>query len=409
MRETSRHMEFPAPTLADWGTKVAAGLKGAAFDSLVRRTADGIARGPLFTQENLPEDIAALPRAVAPNLEGRPWHVTEMIDVADDPATANHAALEALNDGASALWIVNAGNSSKRVLEGVITDLVPVISDCENHKSYEYEASQLSMSMGHSVSQKETENLRLPRFGTIDVRPAHETGGTMVDELVYLALQMAVYIRSDEPFARVRISVDSDTHLNIAKLRAARRIIDTICTAADVSSPAIHAVTSLRMMTQTDPWTNMLRTASASFAAVLGGATYITTRPFTDAIGTPTAFARSQARKQQLLMMAESHLGQVNDPAFGGYFHEALTDKLATQSWEDFQAIEAEGGLARQYTAFRQRLERSRAALTALKPDVLGVSLHPAESLRDAKVVKTHRTDHAGWGLPQIWLEALHD
>jgi methylmalonyl-CoA mutase len=89
----------------------------------------------------------------------------------------------------------------------------------------------------------------------------------------------------------------------------------------------------------------MLRSAIACAGAALGGADAVTVLPFTWALGRPDAFARRIARNTQLVLQAESSLGRVTDAAHGAFFIEKMTDELARQSWELFQAIEAKGGM----------------------------------------------------------------
>jgi methylmalonyl-CoA mutase len=60
--------------------------------------------------------------------------------------------------------------------------------------------------------------------------------------------------------------------------------------------------------------------------------------------GTARSFARRIARNTQLLLLEESHVGRVLDPAGGSWFVEDLTKQLAQQAWQHFQAIEAHGG-----------------------------------------------------------------
>ena len=103
------------------------------------------------------------------------------------------------------------------------------------------------------------------------------------------------------------------------------------------------------MMTQRDPWVNMLRCTLAAFGAGVGGADSLLVFPFDVAIdgGFPdiaTSFARRIARNTQLLLLEESHVGRVLDPAGGSWFVEDLTARLAEQAWQHFQEIEARGG-----------------------------------------------------------------
>jgi methylmalonyl-CoA mutase len=71
----------------------------------------------------------------------------------------------------------------------------------------------------------------------------------------------------------------------------------------------------------------------------------LTVRPFTDALGPATPFARRLARNLQILLMEESHLGKVADPAGGGFLHETLGARIAEAGWAVFQEIERRGGL----------------------------------------------------------------
>ena len=116
------------------------------------------------------------------------------------------------------------------------------------------------------------------------------------------------------------------------------------------------------MMTRRDPWVNMLRTTVACFAAGVGGADAVTVLPFDAALGLPTTFARRIARNTQSLLVEESHLARVVDPAGGSWYVETLTDELARSAWAWFQEIERAGGLG---AALRSGLVADELAATA--------------------------------------------
>jgi methylmalonyl-CoA mutase len=151
------------------------------------------------------------------------------------------------------------------------------------------------------------------------------------------------------PKIAVQLSVDADQFLGIAKLRAARRLVWRVadaCRAGDAAARVPFAAeTSWRMLTRRDPWVNMLRTTIACSAAAMGGADAITVLPYTWALGRPDAFARRIARNTHHVLMEESGLARVADPAGGSWYVERLTADLAARAWEVFQAIEAKGGL----------------------------------------------------------------
>jgi methylmalonyl-CoA mutase len=90
----------------------------------------------------------------------------------------------------------------------------------------------------------------------------------------------------------------------------------------------------------------MLRTCVASFSAGVGGADAVTVLPFDVQLGLPDAFSRRIARNTSALLIHESHLARVADPAGGAFAVEKLTDDLAIAGWAEFTTIEAAGGAA---------------------------------------------------------------
>src|SRR3546814_2387694 len=104
-------------------------------------------------------------------------------------------------------------------------------------------------------------------------------------------------------------------------------------------------LTSLPMLSKYDPYVNMLRTTVASFAAGVGGAEAVTVLPFDSALGVPDAFSRRIARNTSSLLISESHVAKVVDPAGGSYAVERLTDDLAKAACAEFDRIEAVGGI----------------------------------------------------------------
>ena len=94
-----------------------------------------------------------------------------------------------------------------------------------------------------------------------------------------------------------------------------------------------------------DPWGNLLRGTTESFAAVLGGADMVTTVPLHDALDADSEMGRRLATNIQVLLDRESHLGKVADAGGGSYYIESLTDTLAREGWRWFQKIESKGGI----------------------------------------------------------------
>ena len=412
MSEKPSNPEDKAPIRSIYDDLVKKGLRGASFESLQQKTDDGIIRGPLSTHSGLPSLFSPLAKTGAPLLEGRPWHITAPVR---DPsiAYANKQALEDLSGGASALRLtlgdkgvaVKNANEAKRLLDNIYTDLIPIIiapnNDISNAELLkDFNNVRISLGLGPKTEGLAKLAKEIPetwRLITINATLVHDTGGTEVQELAYFAASAAHAYRilGDDAAKNIEaeLTTNQDGHLSIAKLRAARRIYDRIAESFGVTKAplSLHTITSKRMMQSTDPWTNMLRVMSAGFGAVIGGADYITTRPFTDAIGNATGFGHRIALNMQLMMMEESHLGQVKDAAYGSYFHERMTDSLAKSAWTEFQQIESEGGLLN-IEPFKARVKAAANARKEKADPILGVTLHPLKNAstayREAKVRK---------------------
>lgn len=218
-----------------------------------------------------------------------------------------------------------------------------------------------------------------------------------------------------------RYAADADQFLTIAKFRAARRLWARVAQASgaatDGSAQRQHAVTSAVMMTSRDPWVNMLRTTVACLAAGVGGADAVSVQPFDSALGLPDAFARRAARNTQSILLEESHLARVIDPAGGSWYVEQLTDELAHAAWAWFQEIERAGG---QRAALATGLvgeriaatwaERSKALAKRREP-ITGVSEFP--NLAEQPLVREPAPAAPGGGLPRVRraeaYEALRD
>ncbi|KUI21820.1 methylmalonyl-CoA mutase [Mycobacterium sp. IS-1496] len=369
-------------------------------------TYEGFAIRPLYTSlDELPEP--SLP-GQWPYVRGGDalrdvksgWKVAETFPAA--PGTAdetNGAILVGLTEGVSALVLrVGADGVAPaglgRLLDSVFLDLVPVQLEAGADYTAAAEAllallpgldaeqrERLSVDLGAdplttpfsdrpapdvaevvSTAAKVTGYSGHVRAITVDGPALHNRGASAAWELAGAVAAGVSYLRLLEqgglPIADAvrqisfRFAADDDQFMTIAKLRAARLLWARVCEvvgAADAGAATVHAVSSLPMMAQRDPWVNMLRTTLAAFSAGVGGADTVLVHPFDAAIpggfpGTSDTFARRIARNTQLLLLEESHIGRVLDPAGGSWFVEDLTAQLAEQAWKHFQDVEARGG-----------------------------------------------------------------
>ena len=338
------------------------------------------------------------------------WKVAESFPTgaAQKTAEGNDAVLAALADGVSALVLrVGPGGVSAheldRLLEGVYLDLVPVILDAGT----EYvDATDAILALVTDLDDERRSRLSIdlgadPLTAPLVSRPdvgldavvataakavAYDGGvravmvdGSAFDELgASASWELAGAVAAGVDYLRAlgggglsvreslrqisfRLTADDDQFMTIAKFRAARQLwarVADVLGEPDAGAATITAVTSVPMMTQRDPWVNMLRCTLAAFAAGVGGADSILVLPFDAAIdggmpGIARSFALRMARNTQLLLLEESHVGRVLDPGGGSWLIEDLTKQLAETAWAHFQDIESRGGFveAREHVA----------------------------------------------------------
>jgi methylmalonyl-CoA mutase len=214
-----------------------------------------------------------------------------------------------------------------------------------------------------------------PRLGFlhVDGELYHGSGASEAQELAAAIATGIGYLRAADanglepalvaPRLGFTLAADADLFLTVAKCRAARRLwaeVTAACGIADVPM-RLELRTSSRMLTRRDPHVNLLRTTAACFAAIMGGAEAITVLPFDAAAAESDRTGRRLARNIQLILMEESQLHRVVDPAGGSHHVEALSQALCDKAWPLVQAIEGEGGML---AALRQGLVQDAIAET---------------------------------------------
>jgi methylmalonyl-CoA mutase len=407
--------EFPAATGEQWRKLVDGVLKGAPFERrLVAKTYDGLRIDPLYARDPQAEPVLG-------RTPGLPWQIIQRLDH-PDPALANRQALQDLEGGATGLAPVFAGAAGahgfglevstpalRRVFDGVHLDAgiwlevdggspaAMALADLLHADAIAPSACQIRFGLdplgeiaqgaaGGTRSEAELtqciEKLAGQGFAgpfvVADARTVHAAGGSEAQELAYALASAVLYLRELEKGGRsldrarrmiyFRLTADADQFLTIAKFRALRKLFARVEQACGLQPEPIFisAETAWRMMTQRDPWVNVLRTTMATFAAGLGGADSVTVLPFTAALGLPDAFARRLARNTQLILLEEANLARVADPAAGSGGLEALTEQLCTAAWSLFQEIEAAGGA---YAALQSNLIQRKVAATRAERD----------------------------------------
>jgi len=439
MTEKPAHLQLAQPeddhSVSEWEAAAAGVLRKSrrltdedpdslVWDRLARTTLDGITVAPLGT----PAHLEGLTTAGRPTRTGA-WDIRARVDD-PDAALANESALGDLAGGVTSLWVsADADTDLRTVLDGVLLDLAPVVLDAPAAPLAAARAL-LALVAERDVQPHPATNLGVDPIGAVhrgvagedgwqddlvavarlaqelgvlgvvvDATAAHDLGASDAQELGYGLAVGAAYLRvlvdaglSVVEAARLvefRFAATDEQFPTIAKLRAARRLWTRVLELSGISTGSIgespmrlHAVTSRPMLSKYDPYVNMLRGTVAGFAAGVGGADAVTVLPFDSANGRPVEFGRRIARNVNHLLIDESHVAKVADPAGGAYAVERLTDDLAVAGWAELGEIETSG-----FDTFRGRVaavvERREAEVARRKRPITGLSEFPdlAETL----------------------------
>jgi methylmalonyl-CoA mutase len=463
--------DFPAATREQWRALAVAALARSGVrdadpeSALATPTYDGLTLRPLYTADDLPADFD-WPALLGARADGIGWDVRQR-HTDPDPGRANQAILADLENGVTSIWL-QLGDSGLAIadlasaLQGVYLDLAPIALDAgtlgdaaarafvQLAADRGIPANEISGTLGLDpigVHARTGAGVDLAAFGetarlcrdrprlvasTVDGTAYHEAGGSDAQELAITTAVALAYLRAlteagwSVPAAAAqlefRYAVTADQFASIAKLRAARRIwarVGELCgLPADARRQRQHAATSRAMLTQRDPWVNMLRATLACFAAATAGADAITVDPFDSAIGEPDGFGRRIARNTQSILHDESSLARVTDPAAGSWYVESRTEQLALAAWDIFIGIEQAGGALAALDSGYLRAQISmtrdqRAAAVAHRRDpITGVSEYAL--LSEEPLIRAPRQGKVGHALlPSIRyaqeFEALRD
>jgi len=407
--------DFAPATYDDWRKLVDGVLKGAPFEKLVGKSYDGLKIEPIYRRAHDAAPVAGRPAAA-------PWKIMQRIDH-PDAAMANAQALHDLENGATGLTLVFAGANGaygfglepsaeaiEKVLDGVFIDagiaielqigpqsrmaaihvaeyvkrkgLTPAACDirfgldpigaCAVWGSSPYTWPEIVPAVTSAIKGLAGIGFKGP-FAVADGRVIHDAGGSEVQELAFVLAAGVAYLRALEDagvaledtqgMIYARLAADADQFLTMAKFRALRLLWARVEAASGLAPRPIliAADTAWRMLTQRDPYVNMLRATMATFSAGLGGADSINVLPHTLALGLPDPFARRAARNTQLVLLEESNLAKVSDPAAGSGGIETLTQQLCEAAWSLFQEIEKAGGV---FASLEQNLIQRKVAAT---------------------------------------------
>lgn len=412
--------DMPPASHDDWLQAVDQALRGRSAG--ISHDPRGFSRQPLYTENETPtgHDPAGLP-GFAPYLRGTrpvnnkflPWHIAQRVTPGRE-GDDNETLLTGLAGGMSAVLLdlrqgVPDAATLDALFDTVMLDITPVSLATCMHGMQAAEAlvalrrrrgidgmvdgflnlDPLAMAALYGQITESDFTARLAglvdlvaddcglRLMTVSGADWHNMGASVVQELAWILASLTHYLRAFEAIGikpaqaltkiTLTLGVDTDFFTSLAKLRSARLLFANIADAvgADNIPPQIHAQTSMRIMSDIDPWANILRTTVAATATGIGGVDFLCVAPCTASSQSDNTLTRRIGRNVQLILQEESHIGHVTDAAGGCWYVENLTQMLAHHAWAEFQKIEASGGMAQTIIEGRVQaaIDAQRAAL----------------------------------------------
>jgi len=375
--------EFPSISKSDWLRQIAKDLKDKPLEDLNWQMPNGLVVSPFVHADDF--ETPPAPLSDQPNQ----WEICEDVQV-NDPATANHQALNALEGGAEGLcfWLDKPLEAEDfgQLLREVHLDFIGLhfagAAIAENPGMVLGNLEKLAQQRGIPTTQLrgslaydpvpvskivdwryladllEYAREKFPQFKIIQVSdperrsgedfvqdsPEQRSGIQLRNANIYLQKLSERGISVNEVAAVMQFSVSlgKSYFVEIARLRALNILWFNILKAwnADLKSPSIVAHFQPEAYSD-DLYTNMIRATTMAMAAVQGGAARVTVLPYdTGREGQatyPQAFSRRIARNVQHLLKMESALDEVVDPAAGSYYIETLTRQLAEKLWTSLE------------------------------------------------------------------------
>lgn len=353
--------EFPGSTYADWEKQVIKDLKGESPEHLVWENENGFKVNPYSSKD----ETSAI---YEPAFLHSDWQVG--VQQSGSAKEMNASFLRDLNHGANAIAFELNEGILDEVFKNIQLDLVSVSLSLKADRAPElkayldkhYKGKALNMSLFPvSLSnEKELKDWRAlhelfdeyPGIKTMSVNASDVTAKNALPyyELALAFTQLIESLSGEEPGSikkdiALKTSADTDFFVQIAKLRAYRRLWKLIAKEYKASARLyVVAETDVNSLSISDAYTNLLRTTLSSMSAILGGCNELIVQPYDRLLQGDSAFSSRMAMNQQFILKHESYFDKMGDVACGAYYIERLTDSLCEKALASIKAIESKGG-----------------------------------------------------------------
>lgn len=344
--------EFKQLTPQEWKLKVQAELAGLDYNEvLVWDTAEGIQVKPVYTNEDLPEDVSTIQTTKDWKIIGNfrndsPQDFSYLYGFKVNESHFDQVLklpefLDLFFEIKTSTDSLNQLNFSEiKNLKYLGLDVLGKFAETGNwFHSQEEDLALTQKILTENTFEKSIE---------VNASLYQNAGANHVQQIAIAISHAVEYLENlgAEATSKLyfKVAIGGNYFFEIAKLRALRQLWNLILNEYNSEAETfIYAETSLRNKSLLDVHNNIIRSGLEASAAVQGKADVVNVFPY-DEISGSTAFSEELASKQQLLLQKESYFDKFMDPVAGTYFVENLTELMSRNALELFKNIEAEGG-----------------------------------------------------------------
>jgi methylmalonyl-CoA mutase len=432
--------EFTGVTNDQWKDQIIKDLKGIDFQTLTWHTSNGIDVRPFYSN-------ADLPKVTEPLFNHIGWDACEHIYVTNE-SSANKQALSALQKGATGLvFVIHKKIETAQLLKDISVehiytqfvisnDALHVLNDLRSFYSVKnkYDGKIKCVVIldpiglfgyygeWHDSQEKDLAAIKDLIHIPVNASLYQEAGANQVNELAFAVAHVNEYFNYlnnssalNNKIIHVTFSIGGDFFMEIAKLRAFRKLIDLLQATYQTSFELhIHCQTSELNKSEKDAYTNLLRSTTEAMSAVIGGTNSLSVMAYDHSFNDASDFSSRMSINQQHILRDESYLNKVADMASGSYYIESLTEQLAEKAWDAFKDIEANGGLiaclnsGKIQNTITENFDALAAQYKENKLVLIGVNKYPNAS--ETKQTTRKRTENTkGKNIDRILPKQLSD
>ena len=356
--------EFSPSSISDWKKKFLNDIKESTFESYIWQNENGFDIEPFYNSESLSHSY--LPAFTHSN-----WDVC-VSSGSSDSKTLNSELLNQLARGANSISINCSNINLIQALDGILLNYIQSTFYIDNQSanplfnylSDHYNLNELNISILPIIFNNENDlknwanNKSLfngfDGIKTIGVNLylSHNQNCLAYYEiaLIFSALveQLEFLSKKDKISTSkivIKTGVNSDYFIQIAKLRAIRRLWNNLKIVYNCNND-IHLIveTTLTNKSISDSYNNLIRSTIESMAAIAGGCNELIVSEFDSLNPTDKILSERLAVNQQLILKDESYFDKIADVSCGSFYIESITDAIASKALETFKRLENEGG-----------------------------------------------------------------